>query len=79
MDKMISVRNITLRAAAFCFAGILCAGMSFAYIDPGTGGMIIGSIWPAIVGFFVAIGAFFVGIYRKTIKASFSRLFEKKK
>ena len=79
MEKMTFIRGIALRAAAFSLAGILCAGISFAYIDPGTGGMIIGSIWPAIAGFFVAIGAFFVGIYRKTIKAAFSNLFSKKK
>lgn len=48
-----------------------------AYIDPGTGGMIIGgSIWPLLVALFAAIGGFFVKFFRP-IKRGVSRLWRK--
>lgn len=56
------------------FAMILLAKNSSAYIDPGTGGMIIGSIWPVIVAFFAAIGGFFVKVFWKPIKNFFSKI-----
>lgn len=65
--------------AAVFLAAILCANSAFAYIDPGTGGMIAGSIWPFIVSIFVGIGAFIAGVYRNTIKSTFLRIFRKKK
>lgn len=41
----------------------------FAYIDPGTGGMIIGnSLWPFIIGIFALIGGFFLKYFFKPIK-----------
>ncbi|MFW9882253.1 MAG: hypothetical protein ACFFG0_55025 [Candidatus Thorarchaeota archaeon] len=42
---------------------------TFAYIDPGTGGMIIGnSIWPFIIAIFAVIGGFFLKYFFKPIK-----------
>ncbi|MBU4503005.1 MAG: hypothetical protein KKA79_10505 [Nanoarchaeota archaeon] len=38
------------------------------YIDPGTGGMVIGSIWPVILAIFGAIVAFFIKWFYKPIK-----------
>lgn len=36
-----------------------------AYIDPGTGGMIIGgSIWPFVLVIFAAIGGFFLKFFK---------------
>ena len=46
---------------------------AFAYLDPGTGSAIAGSIWPLIVAFFSAIGAFFVRKFWNPIKGIFSR------
>ena len=39
-----------------------------AYIDPGTGSAIAGSIWPFILMVLGAIGAFFVKYFFKPIK-----------
>lgn len=40
-----------------------------AYIDPGTSGMIVGgSIWPFVLGVFVAIAGFFIKYFFKPIK-----------
>lgn len=39
-----------------------------AYIDPGTGGMIITSAWSIILIVLAIIGAFFVKIFFKPIK-----------
>ncbi len=41
----------------------------FAYVDPGTAGMIIGGgIWPFILAILVAISGFFVKFFFKPIK-----------
>lgn len=47
---------------------------SFAYLDPGTGGVIIGSLWPLILTILTAIGAFFVKWFWKPIKNTFLKL-----
>ena len=48
------------------------------YIDPGTGGMIIGgAIWPFIVAVFAAIGGFFVKFFWKPIKRGLTGLWRK--
>ena len=39
-----------------------------SYIDPGTGSIIISSIWPFILAFFSAIGAFIIKVFWKPIK-----------
>ncbi len=53
---------------------VILSASSLAYLDPGTGGMIINTIWPLIVTLFAAIGAFFVKWFWKPIKRSFSKL-----
>lgn len=44
-----------------------------AYIDPGTGAMTIGAIWPMILAFFGAICTFCVKLFWKPIKAFFKK------
>lgn len=48
-----------------------------AYIDPGTGGMVVGSVWPMIIAALVAIGGFFVKIFYKPIRNIFLNLRKK--
>ena len=51
---------------------------ALAYIDPGTGGMIIGgSIWPFILAVFAAIGGFFLKCFFKPIKKGVSFIWKK--
>jgi len=40
-------------------------------VDPGTGGMIIGSIWPFILAILAAIGGFFLRYFFKPSKKIF--------
>ena len=49
----------------------------FAYIDPGTGGIILNTIWPLIIAVFVTIGAFFTKYFWSPIKGLFSKIFRK--
>jgi len=48
-----------------------------AYIDPGTGGMVVGSVWPFILGVFAAIGGFFLECFFKPIKKGVLKLWSK--
>ena len=50
-----------------------------AYVDPGTGVAIIGSIWPLIIAFFSAIIAFIVKYFWEPIKRFISKLLRLKK
>lgn len=60
------------------FAVIASFRNVYGYLDPGTGSAIAGSIWPLIVAFFTAIGAFLVKYFWNPIKRLFSRLSGKK-
>lgn len=63
----------------FCFlvlAILLCTIKVSAYVDPGTGGMIIGSIWPFILAILAAIGGFFFRYLIKPIKKIFLKLWK---
>lgn len=44
--------------------------MSFSYIDPGTGGYLISSIWSSIVGFFALLIGVIIRFFRHTLKTS---------
>jgi len=57
---------------------ILLVFISNAYIDPGTGGMILGSIWSSILGFFSLVLGFFGIYFFKPIKRFFKNVFKKK-
>ncbi len=66
------------KGVVFVIAGLLSVNYVLAYIDPGTGGMIVSSIWPVIVSIFVAIGAFFLKFFTP-IKNGFKKLWQRKK
>lgn len=48
--------------------GLVQLRVAHAYIDPGTGGMIAGSVWPFVVGILTVVGGFFVKFFFKPIK-----------
>lgn len=56
---------------------IILTEKAFAYIDPGTGGMVVGSLWPMILAILAVIGSFFVKIFYKPIKNIFLNLRKK--
>ena len=55
---------------------LLCTTKASAYVDPGTGGMIVGSIWPFILAILAAIGGFFLRYFFKPIKKTFLKLWK---
>lgn len=58
---------------------VLLGSNVLAYLDPGTGGVILNSIWPLIVVVSSAIGAFIVKWFWRPIKKSFLKLISKTK
>ena len=44
-----------------------------AYIDPGTGSVVAGSMWPILAAIFSAVTMFFVKYFWAPIKGFFSR------
>jgi len=56
---------------------VLLSSNVLAYIDPGTGGVLINTIWPFIVAFFSAVFALIVKWFWKPIKSTFSKIFGK--
>ena len=57
--------------------GVLGLKAVSAYIDPGTGGMIVSSIWPFILGILAAIGGFFIKYFFKPIKTGVLALWKR--
>jgi hypothetical protein len=49
------------------------APAAFAYLDPGTGGMILGSIWPIILSIVAVIVGFFIKYFFTPIKKFFQQ------
>jgi len=65
-------KNLKLQKACFlALAILLCTTKASAYVDPGTGGMIVGSAWPFILGILAAICGFFLRYFFKPIKKIF--------
>lgn len=56
------------RLLIFCIGIILLSRSIYAYIDPGTGGVIAGSLWPLIVAFLTAILAFLIKYFWMPLK-----------
>ena len=52
----------------YLLLGLIELNFALAYIDPGTGGMIAGSVWPFVVGLLGIVGGFFVKFFFKPIK-----------
>jgi len=48
-----------------------------AYVDPGTGGMVVGSVWLMILAVLAAIGGFFAKMFYKPLKNIFLNLRKK--
>jgi len=46
---------------------------AFAYIDPGTGGLILQSFWPFVVSIFAVIAGFIIKHFWDPIKGVFKR------
>lgn len=62
----------------FCFV-LSSQSVLGQYIDPGTGVAIAGSLWPLIISFFAAIGAFLVKYFWNPIKKKCCKLFNKRR
>jgi|GEM_PF-2939138 len=50
-----------------------------AYIDPGSGGYLVGSVFPMIAGFFAMFFALFLHFFRHTLKNFFRNLWNKRR
>jgi len=71
--------NYNSKLQKYCFlalAILLCTTKASAYIDPGTGGMIVGSVWPFIIAVLAVIGGFFLKYFFKPIKKTFLKLWK---
>lgn len=60
--------RIRIQFYAIVLLGLTYLPSAFAYIDPGTGGMIIGSLWLVIAGIFAIIFGFIVKYFSQPIK-----------
>lgn len=47
---------------------VILSGKVLAYVDPGTGGMVVGSVWHIFLAVLGAVAALFVKIFYKPIK-----------
>jgi len=55
----------------FCISILACVNCARAYIDAGTGSMLLGAIGPMIGIILAAIGAFFLKYFIKPVKTFF--------
>lgn len=57
------------------FVGFICITKNVAaYLDPGTGGAIVGTIWPLMLALFSAIGVLLMKYFWNPIKKKVSKL-----
>lgn len=68
------MKKLFLMLFIFVFWFFILIKSSIAYINPGTGGIIIGSLWPLIVALFTALVAFLIKYFWKPIKKHLKRL-----
>jgi len=69
-----------IKAMRVWWVFLLVPATCAAYIDPGTGGMIIGGgIWPLIVGAATAVLAFFIKFFYNPIKNGLARTWKRLK
>jgi len=71
------MRKIYLVISLSALWFLVLSNVTFAYLDPGTGGALLNIIWPLIVAFFSALLAFFIKWFWKPIKSTFSKIFGK--
>jgi len=69
------MKKISLMFLMVFMVGILLSTNVFAYLDPSTGGILFNTIWPFLVAFFAAVGAFIVKWFWRPIKNSYSKVF----
>jgi len=63
--------------ASFFVLIVLGKGV-LAYLNPGLGTAIIGTLWPIIAAILMAVGIFLTKYFWKPIKKSVSKVFNKK-
>ena len=68
---------INLRSFLSALMILYATSPVIAYIDPGTAGIVVSSVWPAIVRFFSVIGAFLVRVFFNPIKRGMKSLWQK--
>lgn len=61
-------------AALAVFIFLLTGINAEAYVDPGTGGILVGTLLPIIVAFFSAIAVFFLRFFWKPLRRAFGRI-----
>ena len=66
------MKKISLALCASVWIAALSQS-ALAYIDPGTGGVLLNTIWPFIVAFFSAVIAFLVKWFWNPIKKMFGK------
>ena len=71
------MKKISLMFLMVLILSVLLSSGVLAYIDPSTGGILFNTIWPLIVAFFVAIGAFVAKWFWRPIKRGYSEIFTK--
>ena len=77
MEIMKLYKKLILQKSCLLVSAILLYTIKVsAYVDPGTGGMIIGSVWPFILAILAAIGGFFLRYFFKPIKKTFLKSWE---
>ena len=60
-----------MKKTAFTISALTTVSAAFAYIDPGTGVAVIGSLGPLVLAFFSAILAFLIKVFWNPIKSLF--------
>ena len=50
----------------------------FAYLNPGTGWVLLNTIWPLLVAIFVAVGAYYTKYFWRPIKKKISKVLKKR-
>ena len=72
------IKKIGLMLLFYSLGAILLSKLVSAYINPGTGSAIAGTLWPLIIIIFSTIGAFLIKNFWNPIKKLFSRNRNKK-
>jgi hypothetical protein len=65
------------KVLTFLFFVLILPVHAHAYIDPGSGGYLVGSVFPMIAGAFAVLFAFLIHFFRHTLKNFFRNLWNK--
>lgn len=69
-----SQEDVCIRTLLIIAVLLLCFPVVFAYIDPGSGGMVVSSVGNMIVGFFALVAAFVLLRFIKPLKNHIRRI-----